>query len=204
MSSPATLMDSPRPPFGLPPGSIRGMMSLLICVFFWVVLLWPQGEPARVVLAHFFLLGLVLMAFGSHPLEFDNRDSQPILPWLLRILFVGGSVAVVAYAWYLNPHTLEERLKPDAAEVTGWWIPYLACTFGGFSIGLMLRFVFGRANHIFRTLRAWLGMVGMIMLSLEIVAVIALASSQDKSMEWLHVWDCVELAIVSAYFGTRA
>jgi len=193
----------PRTPFGLPTGSIRGVISILICAFFWVVLLWPHGHPARVVLAHFFLLGLVLMAFASHPLENDG-ESAPFLPWLLRLIFVGGSLGIVAIAWYQDPQELQERLTPEADEVRTWWIPYLACTFGGFFVALTVRFLMGKRNHVFMTLRAWLSVVAMVMLALEIAAVIALASSQDKSTEWLHYWDCVELAIVSAYFGTRA
>lgn len=195
--------EEPRTPFGLPTGTIRGVISILICAFFWVVLLWPQGEPAKVVLAHFFLLGLVLMAFASSPLQRDS-DTSPFLPWFLRLIFIGVSTVVIAYAWYRDPQLLQQRLTPQPDEVSQWWIPYLACTFGGFAGGLFLRFLMGRENHVFRTIRAWLSVVGMVMLTLEIIAVIALASSENKQTEFLHYWDCFELAIVSAYFGTRA
>jgi hypothetical protein len=178
-------------------------MSELICGFFWVVLLWPQEHPAQVVLAHFFLLGLVLMAFASHPLE-HGEGSIPFLPWFLRLVFVAGSAGVVAYAWYKDPAVLQERLTPPPDEITAWWIPFLACTFGGFSAGLFLRFVLGKSSHVFQTLRAWLSVVGMVMLAIEIIFVIALASSENKQTEFLHYWDCFELTIVSAYFGTRA
>ena len=54
-------------PFGLPPGSVRGMISLIICMFFWIVILWPQTGIVNPLLGHFFLLALVLLAFASSP-----------------------------------------------------------------------------------------------------------------------------------------
>jgi hypothetical protein len=203
MSVGTLVSETPRTPFGLPAGSVRGFISVLICAFFWVVLLWPQEHPARVVLAHFFLLGLVLMAFASNPTVSDEKGLH-ILPWFLRLLFVGGSVAVVTFALIKDPAQLQARLTPPPDEISQWWIPFLGCTFGGFAAGLFLRFVLGKDNHIFRTLRAWLSVVGMVMLTVEIAMVIAFASSHDKPLEFLHIWDCIELVLVSAYFGSRA
>ena len=56
-------------PFGLPIGSVRGFLSLLICSFFWIVLLQP--EPIAPPLGHFFLLTLVFLAFASNPHHAD-------------------------------------------------------------------------------------------------------------------------------------
>jgi hypothetical protein len=203
MSVGTVVGETPRTPFGLPTGSVRGVISVLICAFFWVVLLWPQEQPARVVLAHFFLLGLVTMAFASSP-TLRNDDGVHIIPWLMRVIFVGGSAVVVVIAWLNDYDVMKQRLTPPGDEVAVWWVPFLACTFGGFAAGLFLRFILGRGNHIFQTLRAWLSVVGMVMLSIEIALVIALASSTEKPLEFLHVWDCLELTIVAAYFGTRA
>lgn len=203
MSGMTISSEEVRTPFGLPTGSVRGVISVLICAFFWVILLWPIDQTVRVPLPHFFLLGLVLMAFASSPLMKDGENS-PFLPWFLRLIFVLGSVAAVAVAWYRSPAVLQERLTPVPDEVAAWWIPFLACTFGGFAAGLFLRFALGKKNHVFMTIRAWLSIVAMILLALEIVAVFALASAVNKPQEFIHYWGCVDLVIVSAYFGSRA
>jgi hypothetical protein len=198
-------LEPVRHPFGLPLGSVRGMFSVLICAFFWITLLWPGDQPVRALLAHFFMLGLVVMAFASAPVIADReRETSAFLPWLLRLIFVGVSVAVVAYAAFNNPDKVQRRLTPDAGEVAEWWIPFLATMSGGFAFGLLLRFALGRANHIFVTLRAWFSVVGMVMLAIELVMFIGFSSAENKPMEFLHYWQCIELAIVSAYFGTRA
>lgn len=188
-------------PLGLALGSIRGFMSLLICVFFWLVLLWPGDTVVRPFLGHFFLLSLVLMAFASNP----NQGQGPsLLPWLLRLLFAGGSVLVVLYVLGTDPGRLRSRLTPDPAEFQQWWAAYLAIMFGGFAVGLFLRYILGRRSHLFQTLRAWVAVIAMIMLSLEIGLVIMWMTMQNKPEGFAEYWEAVELAFAAAYFGTRA
>ena len=110
-------VNEPRHPFGLPMGSVRGFMSLLICGFFWLVLLWPGEQVVKPLLGHFFLLALVLMAFASSPSPRTEDDSSPFLPWLLRVLFVGGSVAVVLFCLFQYPDRLQSPADPGRGGV---------------------------------------------------------------------------------------
>jgi hypothetical protein len=198
-------VSDPRHPFGLPLGTVRGFMSLLICVFFWLVLLWPGDGLVRPLLGHFFLLALVLMAFATSPSpRAPDDETSAFLPWFLRLLFVGGSVAVVVYTLVEDPGRLKTRLTPDQAEFANWWGPFLATTFIGFAVGLFLRFVLGRQNPVFRTMRAWLSVVGLMMLALEIGLFVMFTTAENKPVEFLRYWQAIELAFVSAYFGTRA
>ena len=193
-----------RHPFGLPLGSVRGLMSILICAFFWILLLLPMESPAKAVLAHFFLLGLVLLAFASSP-SIADRDVSPFLPWLLRLIFVGGSIAVVLFVIFTRDlDLLQRRLTPDPDEVRMWWIPFLTTLTGGFSFGLLLRFLLGRENHIFQSLRAWFSVAGLILLVCELGIFFIMAGGAGKVDEFLHYCQCVTIIIVSAYFGTRA
>jgi hypothetical protein len=200
-----TFPEPVRHPFGLPLGSVRGMFSVLICAFFWLTLLWPGEQPVRALLGHYFMLALVVMAFASAPVIGDNeRESSSFLPWLLRLIFVGGSAAVVVYAVFKDVNQFQARLTPDPAEVTQWWIPFLGAMVGGFASGLFIRFLMGRENHVFRTLRSWLSVVGMLMLVAELAIFIGFASAETKPVEFLRIWQCIEMVIISAYFGTRA
>ncbi len=197
-------VNEPRHPFGLPLGSVRGFMSLLICGFFWLVLLWPGDAVIKPLLGHFFLLALVLMAFASSPTAAAEGESSPFLPWLLRVLFVGGSVAVVLFCLFQYPERLQSRLTPDPDEFRLWWGPFLATLAIGFSAGLFVRFVLGREHPLFQTFRAWLSVVGLVMLVLEIGLFVMFTTSENKQADFLRYWQAVELAFVSAYFGTRA
>jgi hypothetical protein len=207
MSSIASPYGDIRHPYGLPMGTVRGFMSLLICSFFWVYLLLPaaaEQKPATVPLGHFFLLTLVFLAFASHPLPHDAIKSE-FLPWLMRVLFVGGSVAVVAYVAYADPHRLSERLTPAASEI-GQWPVLLATLAGGFGVGLFIRFALGRNGELFQTLRAWIGVIAMLLLVAETVYqfVIRPTFAAPPTQEALQVWEGIIIAFVAAYFGTRA
>lgn len=203
-SDPLDSVNDPRHPFGLPAGSVRGIMSLLICGFFWMVLLWP-GELAKPLLAHFFLLALVLMAFASNPSGRSAGEGAPFLPWLLRVVFVGGSAAVLAFVLIQFPDRLPGRLTPDAGEFAAWWGPFLGTMAAGFAAGLFARFVLTRVGltPVFETLRAWLSVVGLLMLVLEIAMVLMFTTSDNKPDQFIRYWQAFELAVVSAYFGTR-
>lgn len=209
-ADPIDSVSNPRQPFGLPLGSVRGVLSLLICGFFWLVLLWPDQPKVRPLLAHYFMLALVLLVFSPYSKGATADESTRFLPRLLRWLFVGGTVAVVAFVGVMHPDRLggppAGRVTPDVIEFQEWWGPFLAATFGAFLGGQCLRYALGADNPIFQTLRAWLSVVGMLMLATDLGLWVVATSTEnpDPLVGFLRFWQAFELAIVSAYFGTRA
>lgn len=189
--------------FGLPTGSVRGVLSVLICSFFWILLLAPWEPPMKAPLGHFFLLTLVFLAFASHPIQ-EIRQTA-FLPWVMRLIFVGGSVAVVAYAAFKNPARLAEQLTPSADQISQWPV-LLGCLGGGFGVSLTLRSVLGRDNEFFQSIRAWVGVLAFLLLLAETVFQFAiLPNLSDKpSMDSLKVWEGLLIAVVAGYFGSRA
>lgn len=205
MSEVVDPVSNPRHPFGLPMGTVRGFLSLLICSFFWIVLLSTTDPNVKPLLAHFFLLALVLLAFASSPGAEDRKEGGATLPWLMRVLFVGGSVAVVGYCLATNPSQFSNRITPKPDEFKQWWGPFMACMAGGFAGGLFLRFVLGTQNIAFQAIRAWLSVVGMVMLTVELAMFVALLSSDNEKYDaFFHTWQAIEIAVVSAYFATRS
>lgn len=190
-------------PYGLPMGTVRGFLSVLICMYFWIVLLSVGEPPTKAPLAHFFLLSLVFLAFASHPIA-EIRVSA-VLPWLMRLLFVGGSAAVIVFVAIKDPHRLAERLTPASSEMTQWPV-LLGCLAGGFGVALALRGILGRTNHLFITLRAWIGVLGMLMLLFEtLFQFVILPNMSDKpNPDVLMIWEGILIAVVASYFGSRA
>lgn len=193
-----------RHPFGLPLGTVRGFMSVLICMFFWIFLLLPDEKAHTAPLAHFFLLTLVFLAFASHPFPVDKQRSE-FLPWLMRVLFVGGSIGIVIYVGIEYPNRLSDRLTPAPGEVVQWPI-LLATLSGGFGLGLFLRFVLGKSSDLFQTVRAWIGVIAILLLVAETVYQFAIrpSLSEPPGPEATKVWEGIIIAFVAAYFGSRA
>jgi hypothetical protein len=190
-------------PYGLPMGTVRGFLSVLICSFFWIVLLSPVERTPHVPLAHFFLLSLVFLAFASHPLH--EAQTSSFLPWMMRVIFVGGSVVVLGLAVYQYPEQVGGRLTPSSADL-GQWPVLLGCLAGGFGVALLARFGLGRRNELFQTLRAWIGVLAVLLLISETIFqfVILPSMSDTPSQEALKIWEGVLVATVAAYFGSRA
>jgi hypothetical protein len=190
-----------RHPFGLPMGTVRSVLALLICGFVWLVLLWPT--ETKLPLAHFFLGSMVFMAFVSHP-SLPSGAGKSVAPWVLRALFAGGSVGVVAYAVYTDWGQVTRRLVPDVDEFSAWWLMFLGVTVGGFLFGRLVRLVLRSTNPFFQSLRAWLSVLALLMILGEYLLFIAFNSASSKPDAFMHAWHGVELAAVSAYFGSRA
>jgi hypothetical protein len=163
----------------------------------------PWQTPPTAPLAHFFLLTLVFLAFASHPVE-EIRDAATF-PWVLRILFVGGSIAVVAYAAVKYPQRLGHQLTPNIQEIAEWPV-LLGCLAGGFGAALLIRSVLGRRNAVFYSIRAWIGAIALFLLLAETIFQFAiLPSLSDKpSIHAMQIWEGILIATVAAYFGSRA
>ena len=189
--------------FGLPTGTVRGALSVMICSFFWILLLTPWDPPMKAPLGHFFLLTLVFLAFASHPIQ-EIRESA-FLPWVMRLIFVGGSVAVVFYVGIKHPGRLGEQLTPSADQISQWPV-LLGCLGGGFGVALFLRSVLGRDSVIFQSIRAWIGVLAFLLLLGETVFQFAiLPNMSDKPGSGaMQVWEGLLIAVTAGYFGSRA
>jgi len=182
-------------------GTVRGFLSVLICSFFWIVLLYPWQTQPTVPIGHFFLLTLVFLAFASHPVPEQNTA---FLPWVMRVLFVGGSAVVIGVAMFKDPHQLAMRLTPNPAEIAQW-PALLGCLAGGFGVSLLLRSVFGRTSELFQTVRAWVGVIAVLLLLAETVFQFGIRPNMsDLSQDALKVWEGILIAVVAGYFGSRA
>jgi hypothetical protein len=189
-------------PYGLPLGTVRGFLSVLICSFFWIILLYPQENVPAVPLGHFFLLTMVFLAFASQPSH--SLRTTAILPWVMRILFVGGTAAVIAYVGFTDPQRLGTRLTPNPEDITQWPV-LLGCLAGGFGVALLVRTVLGSRSKMFMTLRAWLGVLAVLLLLFETLFqfVILPEISNKPGVEAMQAWEGILIAVVAAYFGAR-
>ena len=207
MPNPLSLdtISSNQHPFGLPLGTVRAFMAVLILANFWTVLLWP-GAAAKPLLGHFFMLPLVLYSFTL------SRDPRPenffhrILPFFLRLLLILGTVAVIVFVVSNGVENYRERLTPDFAEFNEYWMPFAASLGIGLVGGITLNALFGPSGEFFRTVRAWLSVVSMVMLTIELALfLIHLKSTSGDPgfLTFLRNYQVIQIGIVSAYFGTR-
>ena len=104
-----------RHPLGLPAGSVRALLALAITITFWVHLVVPTTSVPMYL---YFMLVLVPVFFASSGQSTDAgpRFNPLYLPgWLIRLLIVAGSVAVLVWQFITSPDLLA-RLRLDPAQ----------------------------------------------------------------------------------------
>jgi hypothetical protein len=191
----------PNPPLGLPPGSVRGLLSLLIVALVWLLLMLPSNvtHQVNVPIHLYMLLSLVLLFFVAHGRSIAHRtDPTPSPLWLpggtLRLLIVAGSIGVVAYLLINDKERLIQRLTPTAEQIQHW-PEFLAALVGGLAAGWLVRPI--------KPLHNWMAVLALFAMLAEIVIEGFVYPQLEQQLDPRY-WQMIVTALVAAYFGTRS
>jgi len=194
-----------RPPLGLPPGSIRGLLAIQITAIFWMFLLTPS-ETVRIPLNLYFLLALVLVFFVAHGKSIARRDEPTASPlWLpggtLRFLVLAGTAAILVYVAVSHPERLD-RLTPHPDQLKNWK-SYLGGLGIGFFLGYGTRVLPFRHAWAFQAFQAWIAIIAMAILFLHIVFEVIVNFSLTVPIDAV-AWQTAVTAIAAFYYGSRS
>ena len=197
----------PRHPLGLPPGSVRAVLAIMIAGLFWTVLILAErNEAIEVPLFLYFLTGMVLLFFGSHGHTIGrhlNAGSPLHLPsGTIRFLLFAGTIGVFAWMYYKDPTRIRDIVTPKAEQLQQW-PQLLMVTVGGYAVGYLVGRGPWRRRNSFQDLLAWVSLMAMIGLVVETVWIVFINPSLVEGMT-LHTWEAALTAIVSFYFGARS
>jgi uncharacterized membrane protein len=199
------LAPVPRHPLGLPQGSVRAVLSLTIVGLLWLLLLLPADKDVQVPLYLYFLLGLVLVFFGSHGRSIapqgTNRSPLGLPRGSIRGIIVLGTVAVFAWCFHSNPSLLMARLTPTPEQLPQW--PYLLMVLlGGFLLGWIIRLGPWKNLYWFQDVQAWFSLVAIILLGAEMVIRLFIRPHMEEELD-LPVVEEILVGVVAFYFGVR-
>jgi hypothetical protein len=195
-----------RHPLGLPPGSVRAILSLAITLMFWVYLVYPPPE-VKVPSYLYFLTVLVFIFFAAHRASIGPSATHQASPLYLprgtlRLIILVGTIALVIWQLIVNSPLVLFRLTPDKDQLDSW--PYLAFTMvGGFTVGWLFSHGPWKRSPWYQDMQAWLSMVAMIAM-LAIALYDLIIKPQHAHSPEMLVWDCVIVGILSVYFGSRS
>ncbi|MCS6850525.1 MAG: hypothetical protein NZ700_05065 [Gemmataceae bacterium] len=205
-----------RHPLGLPEGSIRSLMTLMVLGIVWTLLLLPKDRdvhiPVYLYYLMFLMLGHYFAARGQAPKVKGRGGASPLyLPrGTIRFLIVLGFVGVLGWGYYSNPNFLE-RLKPLPEEIAEQ--PLLPIVLlGAFFLGVIVE----RAAQVllhgpqgmpgwYQDVKAWLSLLAIMGLAAEVIIQLVLAPTVDWAAGWnLPHWQMILTGVVAFYFGTRS
>jgi hypothetical protein len=203
----------PRYALGLPAGSIRAILALMIVGLICILMLLPlpkSGQPSAIPAYLGYLLFLVLghffAAHGHTIAKKGTNEPNPLyLPkGVIRFVLVAALVATVGWKYHSDPQGLKDQLNASVQSVTDQ--PLLpVILLAGFFVGVIVRSVVGRENPPawFQDLEGWLALVAILALSVEIMIRLVINPSLEGPLE-LRNWEGVVAAIIAFYFGERS
>jgi hypothetical protein len=197
---------APRPPLGLPPGSIRGLLAVQIAAIFWILLLVPNEQAVPIPLNLYFLLAMVLVFFVAHGKSIARRaEPDPSPLWLpggtLRLLILAGTIAVLVFVKLNHPERLN-RLTPSPGSLEEWKY-YLAALGIGFFLGYGTRILPFRHAWMFQAFQAWIAIIAMAILFLHLVFEVIINVSMPEPINAV-AWQTIVTGVVAFYFGSRS
>jgi hypothetical protein len=195
-----------RHPLGLPAGSVRALLSLLIVGQVCLFLLLPPhlARPMPLYLhAQMLMVMLYFVARGRDPLPGQPRGAAPLyLPrFFIRAFLLLGLAGVLGWQLYENPERVYDRLRPVEAQLNDW--PYILATLAGcFVLGRLLRLGPWRNAAWFQDMLAWLSLMCMFAMVVEICLTLFVQPDFLQSLD-RTAWECTLTGVVTTYFATR-
>lgn len=197
----------PRQPLGLPAGSVRALLALMVVGTVSVMLLAHEEKPVPIPSHLFYLLCLILgsyFAARSHP----HLGAPPLhLPrGLFRFLILAGFSAVIAWGFYNDPQ-FAQRLTPSTAS------PYLLpVLLGAFFLGVIVgrlgtKLLSGPQGPPawFQDVIAWVALLATVGMLVEVLIRLVIHPSLETGKDLpVSEFEAGVAALVAFYFGARS
>jgi hypothetical protein len=196
-----------RHPLGLPPGSVRAVLALMIAGLFWLELALAATNPDKEVpLFLYFLTGMILLFFGSHGTTIGTQlgAGSPLgLPrGSIRAFLILGAAGIAGWLYYAHPERFPAIVTPTPKQLEAWPILLLA-TLGGYGFGYLIGRGPWRRTAGFQDLLAWVSLIAMIGLVVETILLVFIKMRLSETIN-TDIWEAILTAIVSFYFGARS
>jgi len=205
-----------RHPLGLPAGSVRALLTIMVFGTFCTLLLMPPERRVDVPLYLYYLTFLILGSYfgarGSAPS--DKRDLPPLyLPrGSIRILIILAFTGVIGYGIYQDPDFLDKLKLNDMNKEP--WLPVVI--FGSFFLGVIVAMFARLALESeegmpawYQDVLAWLSVLAVLSLGGGVVYELVIKPTLDpdafKLSDTLKFpWQAILSGIVAFYFGARS
>ena len=207
-NSPGTLKPPPRSALGLPAGSIRAVLALLIAGMISLLIALPPKDPPRQIPPYLFYLLFIAVAhfFAAHGHSIAHaRGPSPLyLPrGTVRLLILAGLAGSVAFAMFRNQDQFLRQMTDMLAEVAKQ--PYLpVVVLSGFFVGAIVRALVSHARRspAIHDIEAWFALISVLLIVTDAFIKFVIYESIWEPPNW-PTWEAIIAAVVAFYFGER-
>jgi hypothetical protein len=208
-----------RPPvrrhaLGLPAGSVRALLALLVLGLLWaIVLLYKPLEddltknvPLLFVQLQYLMVLILAHFFTAHgnsigTPEVDTRSPLGLPRGSIRLILILGFAGLVAWIHYYKPEFEEPLKAPTTAPLV-----LLAGFFVGYLLTRLVRTLAGGQTPFwYQDLEAWVSLLAMLGLGFELVYYLFIWPDlrPDQRLN-LAQFESGLAAVIGLYFGARS
>ncbi len=203
-----------RHPLGLPAGSVRAILALLVMGLIWTVTVLEQTHDVQPPIYLYYLMFLILghfFAAHGHSIAAGQAEPSPLhLPrGFIRAILLLGFVGVFAWRYYLTRDVSTfADLKNPALEQP--FLPFVLV--GAFFLGLLAARLVrlgarssGVVPYWFQDVMAWVALLAVLGLTIEVLIQVVINPSvpPERRVQMPH-WQAFLSAVISFYFGARS
>jgi hypothetical protein len=199
-------VPQPRHALGMPSGSVRAILALLVVALVCSMVLMAHGGdaiPPYLLYLLFLIVGHFFAALGaSHGQPHPWPLHMP--PGLLRLLIIAALCSAIGWKWVTDPDGLLSKWQASIELLQQqWYLPPLLL--GGFFVGVIVRALVGRDHPPPRVqdFEAWLSLVAVTGLCVAGIIHLVINPSLEQGIT-LPKWESFLALIVAFYFGARS
>jgi hypothetical protein len=207
----------PRHPLGLPAGSVRAILALLILGLTWTLVVLQRTQDVKVPVYLYYLMFLTLgHFFAAHGKSIAGAGSSEPSPLhlprgVIRTVLLLGFVGVFAWRYYKDQDL--QRFLDVGVPLLDPEQPYLPFVLvGAFFAGILVSSLIRMAQrgssvtpYWIQDILAWISLLATAGLIAEIVMLVIINPTlpADRQIN-LPNWQMVLAAVISFYFGVRS
>jgi hypothetical protein len=206
--APPPISRADRHPLGLPPGSVRALLILMVMGTIWVLLLMP-----RVVHVPLYLWYLLFLTTGAYFAgRSSTRDNGPAPLYLprgsIRILIVVGFFGIIGYAIFRDPSGfVNTPMLTEADKKETLVLPTVMI--GAFLLGSIVNAacwkLLKRPEGMpswYQDVQAWVSVLAVLGLGAQVILELVIFPSLANPPSLPHL-EILLSAVIAFYFGVR-
>ncbi|MBM4070098.1 MAG: hypothetical protein FJ271_14265 [Planctomycetes bacterium] len=197
----------PRHALGLPEGSVRTILALLVTGLVCAVMLVPSRNGVVTPIPPY-LLYLLFLILGHFFATLGHYHARPwplhLPPFFVRLIIIGALMGTVAYLYSNDPDDLQRKWEASMDMIrANWYLPVLLLA--GFFVGVVLRSIVGRTNPpvFVQDLEAWVALIGVIGLCIAGFIHLVINPSLQNPIDFPNLEGFLAVVVVF-YFGARS
>ncbi|HEX5273122.1 MAG TPA: hypothetical protein VFW33_21650 [Gemmataceae bacterium] len=199
-----------RHALGLPAGSIRSLLALLVLTVIWLLAVYaktPEGKvPLDFIYLQYVMILILAHFFASHGNTIGRHVSQhsPLgLPsGTIRFLLLAGYVGLIVWLFYNKrefEHAPEGTLLLPLVLVSGFIVGFLVTRL------VLAASPGGQLPFWFQDVQAWFALLAVIFLVIITIIHLFILPNIEESLRFsTQTLEVVVAAVVGFYFGARS